>query len=352
MKTAFNSLLILCAGASIASAAVCFDYSIGDAGAGTMIADGSWKKDPASAVVEATHQEGDSLVWYPLAQGLPTDRCPDGDSDGDGNSDCHSGWNDEDMFNDDGVPEVRVTLSQWIDSSAAGWGYTNGGLLYILYGTGLESAEQYETTNIGNSITINAKIAAGKTAKVYLLEASYNPNDSTTGLHKANIEGTGEYKSYPLAKAAFSTWASNVADWTRVRAIAVEYEIGSSSNPAEPFPGQFRETLGWKSLEVDGSCPYVEIIWPYYPPGDAVGDRIVGRSVDFVASRDGLRFSNVGSSVLEVRILDARGRVVASRAVTAGEAFVSTEGLGDGLYVVRATDGATFEMTRAFAVAR
>ncbi len=352
MKTAFKSLLVVGAVVSVASAGTCFDYSIGDAGAGTMIADGSWKKDPASAVVEASHRKGDSLVWYPLAQGLPTDRCPDGDSDGDGNSDCHSGWNDDDMFNDDGVPEVRVTLSQWIDSSAAGWGFTNGGLLYILDGTGLEQTTQYREVYMGSSITINAKIAAGKTAKVYLLESSYNPNDSTTGLHKANIEGTGEYKSYALAKAAFSTWASNVADWTRVRAIAVEYEIGASTQGAA-FPGQLRETLGWKSLEADGGCiierwPY----YPYYPPGDAVGDRIVGRSVDFVASRDGLRFSGVGSSVLQVRILDARGRVVASRAVTAGEAFVSTEGLGDGLYVVRATDGATFEMTRAFVVAR
>ncbi len=337
MKTALKSLLVVGAAASLASAETCFDYSLGNAGAGTLTGDGSWYQDPQSAVVEAQAASG---TWYPIAQGLPTDQCPNGDTDGDGNSDCYYGWNDADMFNADGVPEVRVTISQWVSSSAAGWGYANGGLLYILDGTGLEQTTQYREMNIGGAISINAKIAAGKTAKVYLLEASYNPNDPNSGLHKANATGTGSYSDYNLAKAAFSTWASNVADWTKVRAIAVEYELGATTQ-GQAFPGQLQETLGWKSLSVDGSCT-----------AGITGHKVAAQSVGFAALRNGLQFSNVGSAALNVQIFNTLGKVVASHKVTAKNAFVSTEGLGDGLYVVRATDGATFEMTRAFAVAR
>ena len=346
MKTALKSLLVVGAAASLASAGTCFDYSLGNAGAGTLTGDGSWYQGGGnnSAVVEAPHTENGATTWYPIAKGLDIASCPNGDTDGDGNSDCYYGWNDQDMFTDEGVPEVRVTLSGWVPSSAAGWGYTNGGLLYILDGTGLEPKPDgtlpYKEVNIGSSVTINAKIAAGKTAKVYLLEASYNSADANSGLHKANATGTGSYQAYTLAKAAFSTWATNVADWTKVRAIAVEYEIGAATEGAA-FPGQLQETRGWKSLEVDGSCT-----------AGITGHKVAAQSVGFAALRNGLQFSNVGSAALNVQIFNTLGKVVASHKVTAKNSFVSTEGLSNGVYVVRATDGAKLNMMRNVTIMR
>ena len=329
--------------ASVASAGVCFDYSAGTVPSGTMGADGSWYQDPNSAIVEAQHADGN---WYPVSKGLDIATCPTHDGVQAGTSDCYYGWNDADMFNAQGVPEVRVTLSQYVSSSAATWGYTNAGLLYILNGTTLEDPAKYSTVDIGSSVTINAKIAAGKTAKIYLNDANYDNQNAMHGLFKANAVGTGSYQDYTLAQASFSNWngAENTLNMAAVKSIAIEYEIAAATSGA-PFPGMLQETLGWNSLSVANDAPGCG-------GTGAVSKVASAKQVGFAALRNGLQFSNLGSSTLNVQIFNTLGKVVASSKVTAKNSFVSTEALSNGVYVVRATDGAKLNMMRNVTVMR
>lgn len=315
--------------ASLAFSAVCFDYSMGDGGAGTLTGDGSWFQAPGTALVEAQAESG---TWYPAAQPLDIDACPNGGENG--VSACYYGWNDADMLKPEGAT-VRVTLSAY--ANPTGWGYTNGGLLYILDGTGLENASDYKLVDIGSSVTVKAQLKAGTTGKVFLLESSYNSADANAGLYKANIVGTGAIKEYTFTTSSdFTTWASNVMNAAQTRAIAVEYEIGATAEGAA-FPGEFKDIIIWQSLAVGGSCA----------GSGAIGDKVAAKSVGFAALRGGLQFSNIpAGAVLNVQMFNTLGKVVSSHKVTSKNSFVSTEGLNNGVYVVRATDGAKLNLMR------
>lgn len=330
MKTILKMIAVLGA-ASLAFGTVCFDYASGDPGAGTMTADGSWYQLHASAVVEADH----GGTWYPVGQELAKYNaesgknltCPNGEV-----ADCYFGWNDTDMDTPEGK-SVRVTLSEYVNPT--GWGYTNAGLLYILDGTQTESAPY---VNIGDNITITAKLAAGKPAKVFVLDANYDSQNADEGIQKASVSGNGSMQTIVLTKSQFSTWATNVYDPTRVKAIFLQYELGASTSGA-PFPGQLQEMMVWQKLEVSGSCTAGGSI--------AIGDKVASKSVGFAALRGGLQFSNIpAGTVLNVQLFNTLGKVVASHKVSSKNSFVSTEGLNNGVYVVRATDGAKLNMMR------
>ncbi len=331
MKTILKMIAVLGA-ASLAFGTVCFDYASGDPGAGTFTTDGSWFQLHSSAVVEAQH-EG---VWYPLGQGLADYNeksgknlpCPGSENV----EDCYYGWNDGDMDTPEGKA-ARVTLSEYVNPEE--WGYVNGGFVYILDGAQMASAN---FVNIGDNITIVAKVAAGKPAKLYVYDANYDPNNGETGIMKANVSGNGSMQTLSFTKSQFTTWASNVYDPTRVKAIMLEYEIGAAAKGA-PFPGQLQEMMVWQKLEVSGSCTAGGSI--------AIGDKVASKAVGFAALRGGLQFSNIpAGTVLNVQLFNTLGKVVANHKVSSKNSFVSTEGLNNGVYVVRATDGAKLNMMR------
>lgn len=147
---------------------------------------------------------------------------------------------------------ARVTLSEFVNPT--GWGYANAGLLYIFKGSMMSNAEPQD---VGDQITITAKIAAGRTAKVYLYDANYQ-GTAGQNLYKATITGTGNMQSYVLAASNFTTFGTNTLNMSQTKAIFLQYEIGASV-VGEAFPGVLQEEMVWESLKCTGTaCPKME----------------------------------------------------------------------------------------------
>ena len=348
MKTVLKSLLAVGLVASAVSADAIFDYSRMNQGTGFMAVDGAWQGctetgyncDFSYAKVEALHENGQ---WYTMGPGLPAQdtpgyqTCPNGAQE-DGSSACYWGWNLDDGITDTGYT-VRVTLGAYVNPT--GWGYTNGGLIYILDGTQLATANY---VNLGDgTITVKVWGEAGKPLKVYAMDQGYlePAPGAEVGTMKCSFTGTGAWQPKTCRASDFSAYVgtTNVYTPSAVKAIAVEYEIAAGAS-GESFPtasAPTNATLSWQSLEGAPS---------------AIGNKVAGQSVGFAALRNGLQFSNVGSATLNVQVFNTLGKVVASHKVTAKNSFVSTEGLGNGVYVVRATDGAKLNMMRNVTIMR
>lgn len=235
----------------IANAGVAFDIPARIAGTGLATVDGSWYGLATSAKIEAKHNNG---LWYPLGQSLTSTSspsCPSADIEypaGSGTwvSPCYWGWNNADMETTEGL-KARVTLSEFVNPT--GWGYSNAGFVYIFEGSMMVNAIPKD---IGTTLTIKAKIASGKTAKVYLFDAGYN-NLPGENLYKADVIGTGALQEYVLPRSSFKSFGTNSLQMNQVKAVFLQYEIGASTAGA-PFPGQLQEELLWASLRCDGSA--------------------------------------------------------------------------------------------------
>ena len=125
--------------------------------------------------------------------------------------------------------------------------------------------------------------------------------------------------------------------------VGLQYVLAPAveNGPCTQCSDQVRD-LEWMKLCFDEECTLPV----------SVGSKVAGKSVGFAALRNGLQFSNIGSATLNVQIFNTLGKVVASHKVTAKNSFVSTEGLGNGVYVVRATDGAKLNMMRNVTIMR
>jgi hypothetical protein len=208
-----------------------------------MAVDGAWQGcssqhgvdlytcDFSYSKVEALHSDGQ---WYTVGPGLPAvatpgyQTCPTGDSDGDGNSDCYWGWNLGDGFTDTGYT-VRVTLGAYVNPT--GWGYTNGGLIYIFDGIQLATANY---VNIGDSVTIKFWAEAGKPVKIYLYDKNYlePAPGAVVGVMKASLTGTGDWREVTMATSDFvpDAGATNILDTSHVKAVALKYELSASQS--------------------------------------------------------------------------------------------------------------------------
>ena len=343
MKT--NKILAsVAAMAAAASAGVVFDYSVSNFGNGTMVADDSHYSDPASAEVVLLHADGN---YYPAGQGwtsTSTWQCPDDpveDPVGSGNfvSPCYWGWNDSDMLTDNSV-KVGVKLMKF--ASESGWGFTNGGFFYIPDGTNFETANP---VNVGSGVTVVFKGVAGMPVKIYGKDqkGEYTGN---TGLPKAGTTANGQWQTYTAPSSSFQPWngAENVFNPANVIGIGLEYELSASAQ-GQACGAQCSDTpkdLEWQKLCFDSDCG----------TGIESGKVATAKQVGFAALRNGVQFSNVGASTLNVQIFNTLGKVVASSKVTAKNSFVSTEALSNGVYVVRATDGAKLNMMRNVTIMR
>ena len=340
MKTALKTLLAVGVLASFASADLKFDYSRANQGSGFMTVDGSWYQGENTSKVEAFSKTYNG--WYLMGHGLEMSECPANIADPTlTESACYWGWNNDDGITDSGFT-VRVSLPEFANPS--GWGYANGGLIYILDGTQLGTANY---VNIGSSLTVKFWAEAGKPVRIYVIDKNYYEPEpgAEVGVMKVALTGTGNWQEVTKQTSAFAPYvgATNTLDASQVKAIELQYELaaGASAQPIAQATGYpiANAILVWQKLETDGS-------------GSAIGDKVASQSVGFAALRNGLQFSNVGSATLNVQVFNTLGKVVASHKVTAKNSFVSTEGLGNGVYVVRATDGAKLNMMRNVTIMR
>ena len=325
--------------AAAASATVLFDYSVGNAGTGTMVLDDSHYQAPGSAECVLLHADGQ---YYPAAQGwdaTSTWTCPNGDpveENGQMVSPCYWGWNDGDMLTDNSV-KVGVKLMQF--ANPTGWGYTNGGFFYI-NGANFATAQSWD---VGSSVTVVFKGVAGMPVKVYLKDQVEYQGE--TGVLKAGTTANGQWQTFTAPTSSFAPYsgATNVLNPTGVIGIGLQYELGATATaaPCTQCSNDARD-LEWQKLEIGGSGTV---------PG-AVSNVASAKQVGFAALRNGLQFSNVGASTLNVQIFNTLGKVVVSSKVTAKNSFVSTEALSNGVYVVRATDGAKLNMMRNVTIMR
>ncbi len=245
-----------------------FDYSRANAGSGFMAVDGAWQGctgtgyncDFSYAKVEAKHFDG---RWYTMGPGLPAtatpgyQTCPYGDSDGDGNSDCYPGWNLDDGITDTAYT-VRVTLGAYVNPT--GWGYTNGGLIYILDGVQLATANYVDLGN--GDVTVEVWAEAGKPLKVYAMDQGYLAAEpyAEVGTMKCSFTGTGAWQTKTCRASDFAAYVGTTNSYTphAVKAIAVEYELAARGGAGEAFPAATaatNATLSWKSLVVNSGRP-------------------------------------------------------------------------------------------------
>ena len=345
MKTALKTLLAVGAVASVASATVVFDYSVGNTGDGTMVLDDSHYQLASSAVTLLQHADGN---FYPAAQGWTEGcgwDCPNGplveEPEGSGNwvSPCYWGWNDADMVTENSV-KVGVKLMEFVNPG--GWGgYTNGGFFYI-HGTNWENSTPWPTVS---SIWAVFKGVAGMPVKLYSKDK--DPYGATEGMPNVETVANGQWQKIGGAASSFLPYAdaTNTFDPSHLIGVGLEYVLYPtvSDGPCTLCSDQVKD-LEWMKLCFDEECTL--------PGGGAIGDKVASQSVGFAALRNGLQFSNVGSATLNVQVFNTLGKVVASHKVTAKNSFVSTEGLGNGVYVVRATDGAKLNMMRNVTIMR
>ena len=228
------------------AAVTVFDVAKGDLGSGMMACDDSHYSDPASAEVVALHSNGN---YYPCGQSLDIAHCPLGDSDGDGNSDCYYGWNDEDIVTDSSF-KVGVKLMKFVNPIS--WGYANGGFLYILDGsTDLQSANYVD---IGDSMTVKFWAEAGMPVKIYIIDKNYyepTSHYSDVGVMKAALTGTGAWQEVTIPASTFAPYdgATNTLDASHVKAVALEYELQAASSGGDcTLCGNEIRFLEWKSL--------------------------------------------------------------------------------------------------------
>ena len=198
-----------------------FDMSVVNQGVGLMDVDGSWFSDSASAVVVAEHSDGN---WYPVGRSLPIAECPIQDPGETEYTYCYYGWNAADMVTDNSF-KVGVKLMKY--ASESGFGFTNGGLLYVLDGTQLNGANP---VNVGSVIVLKVKVAAGKAVSVYAIDNSW-PYDVNEGVAKTKFTGTGDWQDVVLLTSNIAPYsgAANTFNPAATLAIAVEYEYAATS---------------------------------------------------------------------------------------------------------------------------
>lgn len=208
----------------------------------TVIPDGSMLTADASgeqsAKVEAKHKDGN---WYPMAGWeLKGDECPGGEGT------CWWGWNDGDAITSEGF-SVRVSIINYLQPDS--WGYSNGGIIYIPRGTGLEKAEY---VNIGTKITLKVKGASGKPIKIFLMDKA----SAGKAAKKASFAADGNWQTKTFEARDFKTPGENDSgDFTQVRAIAVEYELGAGTigddiSKATGYPIKEAQLI-WQSLKTE-----------------------------------------------------------------------------------------------------
>ena len=330
MKT--NKILVAVAAmAAAASATVVFDATTGNMGDGIMMGDGSWYSNGDGTVRVTTVFAGNGQE-YDMGSSLPADQCPV-QVEGETESSCYWGWNDAAGWGDESF-KAKCYLNSY-GTSASDWGYANAGLMYQLSGTNAETAQP---VNVGSTVKVKVKAASGKKF-VVMGKDRVGDYPSDQGIAKQGAVGTGAWQEVTVATATWkSSWAENYIDPTHVYYVAVEYEDASGTKGAA-MPAAWEAYLEWQSLSYEGS-------------GIESGKVASAKQVGFAALRNGLQFSNVGASTLNVQIFNTLGKVVASSKVTAKNSFVSTEALSNGVYVVRATDGAKLNMMRNVTIMR
>ena len=336
-------LATVAAMAAAASATIVFDYSVGNAGTGTMVLDDSHYSDPNSAVTLLKHADGN---YYPGGQGWTEGcgwDCPNGplveEPEGSGNwvSPCYWGWNDADMLTDNSV-KAGVKLMAY--ANPTGWGFNNGGFFYI-NGTTFAEAQNW---NVGSQVSVVFKGVAGMPVKIYLKDVKGDYPDGQ-GILKAGTTANGQWQVFTAPTSSFAPYngATNVLNPAGVVGVGLEYELGASASGAACTQcSDTPKDLEWQKLCFDEACQV----------GIESAKVASAKQVGFAALRNGLQFSNLGSSTLNVQIFNTLGKVVASSKVTAKNSFVSTEALGNGVYVVRATDGAKLNMMRNVTIMR
>ena len=316
-----------------------FDFS-GWQGTGAMYIDDSHYEDPASAQTVLLHDDGN---YYPAAQGWTDSSdwtCPRGEpveENGEMVSPCYWGWNDADMLTDNSVL-AGVKLKAYVDPD--GWGHVNGGFYYV-NGTTFSDAQKW---NVRESISVVFKGVAGMPVKIYLKDVKGDYPDSQ-GILKAGTTANGQWQVFTAPTSSFAPYngATNVLNPAGVVGVGLEYELGATSSGAACTQcSDTPKDLEWQKLCFDQACEV----------GIESAKVASAKQVGFAALRNGLQFSNLGSSTLNVQIFNTLGKVVASSKVTAKNSFVSTEALGNGVYVVRATDGAKLNMMRNVTIMR
>ena len=329
------SAIAMIAGA--ASADVVFDYSQGNQGQGIMMGDGSWYSNGSESAKVTTVFAGNGQE-YAMGSSLPADQCPV-QVEGETESSCYWGWNDASGITDESF-KAKCYINSY-GTSESGWGYGNAGLMYQLMGTNAENAQP---VNVGATVTVTFKAAAGKTVQVMGKDRTgeYGENE---GIAKFKATGSGAWQTVSVPTATWkSSWAPNNINASSVYYIALEYEEAAGTKGQACTGCPLVADLEWKSLEIAGT-------YAGGTPG-AVSKVASAKQVGFAALRNGLQFSNVGAATLNVQIFNTLGKVVASSKVSAKNSFVSTEALSNGVYVVRATDGAKLNMMRNVTIMR
>ena len=231
---------------------IMFDYSVGNAGTGTMVLDDSHYSDPNSAVTLLKHADGN---YYPGGQGWTEGcgwECPNGglveEPEGSGNwvSPCYWGWNDADMLTDNSV-KVGVKLMAY--ANPTGWGYTNGGFLYI---NGAASLDHAQSWHVARSVSVIFKGVAGMPVKIYARDKVRYADDE--GVPAAGTTANGQWQVFtaPVSGFAVRSGATNAFDPSRVIAIGLQYELGAAAegDPCTQCSDVARD-LEWQKLAIE-----------------------------------------------------------------------------------------------------
>ena len=207
---------------------------------------GSQYADAASAEVMLSNADG---RYYPADRSLDVDACPTRDSGKPGVSDCYRGWNDADMFGDDGQAMVGVKLKRYVEGSTPG--HVFGGLVYIATTHGVTVPTYFD------QVTVDVKASEGAALTLVLLDAEA-VSDSTRRqceyerAAKFPFVGTGAWQEVTASLSAFQVDSTQNFDWRRIVGIAVAYErVATSEGEACASCGDEIMNLEWSRLQAD-----------------------------------------------------------------------------------------------------